>query len=144
MLGSGVEDGSRQRLAHGEVTGLIPFAGILGLELVSAAPERVVDLPAQSTQGCPAERVLRGAALTAMADTFGGVCAYLDLPPGSATGTIEPKASFFRAVRGVRVEGVSRPLHVGRWTIVAQTDLSDREGRRMGQTTRAVVSGAQR
>jgi uncharacterized protein (TIGR00369 family) len=128
------------------MTDLISFAGTLGLELVSAAPERVVGLLAHSPERCTAEGVLHGGAPMAMADTFGGVCAYLNLPPGSATSTIESKTNFFRAVRGGRVEGVSRPLHVGRSTIVVQTDLSDGEGRRVGQTTQtqAVVRGAQR
>ncbi len=146
MLGSGVDDGSRQRLTHEEMTDLTPFAGTLVLELVSAAPERVVDLLAHSPERFTAEGVLHGDALMAMADTFGGVCAYLNPPHGSATSTIESKTNLFRAVHGGRVEGVSRPLHVGRSTIVVQTDLSDGEGRRVGQSTQsqAVVRGAQR
>jgi uncharacterized protein (TIGR00369 family) len=80
----------------------------------------------------------------AMADNFGGVCAYLNLPPGTTTSTIESKTNFFRTVRRGRVDGVSRPLHVGRSTIVVQTNLFDGDGRRIAQTTQtqAVVGEA--
>ena len=82
----------------------------------------------------------------AMADNFGGVCAYLNLPPGTTTSTIESKTNFFRAVREGHIKSVSRPLHVGRSTIVVQTDLFDEGGRRVAQTTQtqAVVGGTRR
>ena len=57
------------------------------------------------------------------------------MPPGAGTTTIESKTNFFRAVRGGHVEGVTRPLHVGRRVIVVQTDLSDADGRRVAQVT---------
>lgn len=79
----------------------------------------------------------------ALADNFGGVCAYLNVPPGTTTATIESKTNFFRAVREGHVESVSRPLHVGRSTIAVQTDLFDTNGRHVAQTTQtqAVVGG---
>jgi uncharacterized protein (TIGR00369 family) len=59
----------------------------------------------------------------------------LNLPEGAWTSTIESKTNFFRAVRDGHVEATARPLHVGRTTIVVQTDLFDAEGRRVAQTT---------
>jgi 1,4-dihydroxy-2-naphthoyl-CoA hydrolase len=79
--------------------------------------------------------VLHGGVLMALADTLGACCAVLNLPAGATTSTIESKTNFFRAVRGGIVEAVSRPLHVGRTTIVVQTDLSDEQGRRVAQVT---------
>jgi uncharacterized protein (TIGR00369 family) len=38
-------------------------------------------------------------------------------------------------VRGGAVEAVARPLHVGRTTVVVQTDLRDDQGRRVAQVT---------
>src|SRR5918997_835828 len=146
MADSGVGDGSGQRLTHEKMTDLIPFAGTLGLKLVPAAPERVVGRLAHSPERCTAGGVLHGGALMAMADNFGAVCAHLNLPPGFTTGTIESKTNFVRSVREGHVEGVSHPLHVGRSTIVVQTDLFDGEGRRIGQTTQTqavVVGGTQ-
>lgn len=79
------------------------------------------------------------------ADTLGALCAFLNLPAGAATSTIESKTNFFRAVRRGSVEGISRPLHVGRTTIVVQTDLLDGEGRRVAQVTQtqAVLSSGE-
>jgi 1,4-dihydroxy-2-naphthoyl-CoA hydrolase len=79
--------------------------------------------------------VLHGGALITLADTLGALCAYLNLPPGARTSTIESKTNFFRAVRDGHIESVSRPLHMGRSAIVVQTDLFDAEGRHVAQTT---------
>lgn len=116
------------------MTGLIPFSSTLGLELVRAGPEREGRLE-YAPHICTADRVLHGGTLMAMADNFGGVCAYLNLPPGAATSTIESKTNFFRAVREGHVDSVSRPLHVGRSTIAVQTDLFDANGKHVAQTT---------
>ena len=146
MSGLEVSGGSGKRLTYEDVMGLIPFANTLGLELVSAAPERVEGRLAYSSHRCTAGGVLHGGALMAMADNFGGVCAYLNLPAGAATSTIESKTNFFRAVREGHVNSVSHPLHVGRSTIVVQTDLFDAEGQHVGQTTQtqAVVGEAEK
>jgi uncharacterized protein (TIGR00369 family) len=78
---------------------------------------------------------MHGAALMTLADTLGGVCAFLNLPSGAATSTIESKTNFFRGVREGWVEALTTPLHVGRTTIVVQTDLSDDRGKRVAQVT---------
>jgi len=70
-----------------------------------------------------------------LADSMGALCAFLNLPPGAGTSTIESKTNFFRAVRSGTVEAVARPLHVGRTTVVVQTDLLDDQGRRVAQVT---------
>ncbi len=127
--------GAQQRLTHERMTDLVPFAGTLGVELVSAEPERVTGRLAWSPERCTAGGVLHGGALMAMADTLGAVCALLNLPSGATTSTIESKTNFFRAVREGHVESVSRPLHVGGSTIVVQTDLFDADGQHVAQTT---------
>ena len=52
-------------------------------------------------------------------------------------------AQGLRAVRDGEVRAVARPLHVGRNTIVVQTDLADAGGRRVAQVTQvqAVLGG---
>ena len=92
---------------------------------------------------CTAAGVLHGGAIMAFADTLGGLCAFLNLPDGATTtATVESKTNFFRAVRGGRVHGTTRPLHVGRSFIVVQTDVLDDEDRRVAQVTQtqAVLS----
>lgn len=73
------------------------------------------------------------------ADSLGALCAFLNLPPGASTSTIESKTNFFRAVREGRLHATARPLHVGRSFVVVQTDLADDQGRPVGQTTQTQV-----
>jgi len=51
------------------------------------------------------------------------------------TSTIESKTNFFRPVTQGTVHGTSTPLHVGRTTIVVQTDLRDDAGKRVTLVT---------
>jgi 1,4-dihydroxy-2-naphthoyl-CoA hydrolase len=113
----------------------IPFAALTGVELVFASREEVRGRLAWSPERCTAGGVMHGGALMAFADTMGAACAILHLQPGEATSTIESKTNFFRAVREGIVASVSRPLHVGRTTVVVQTDLMDEQGRRVAQVT---------
>ncbi|HXM55004.1 MAG TPA: PaaI family thioesterase [Candidatus Dormibacteraeota bacterium] len=113
----------------------MPFARTIGVELVSAGPEEVRGRLDWAPDRCTGASVLHGGALMALADTLGAVCAFLNLRPGESTSTIESKTNFFRAVRSGRVEAVTRPLHVGRTTVVVQTDLHDDQGRRVAQVT---------
>lgn len=113
----------------------IPFAGTLGMEIDQATPQEVTGRLAWAPRLCTAGGVLHGGALMAMADSLGGACAFLNLPPGATTSTIESKTNFFRAVTAGSVRGVTRPLHVGRTTIVVQTDLYDDAERRVAQVT---------
>ena len=113
----------------------VPFAGVLGLEVTSAEPDEVRGQMPWAPDLCTAGGVLHGGALMAFAATLGAVSAFLNLPPDSTTATIESKTNLFRAVRGGVVTGVARPLHVGRTFIVAQTSLTDEDGRSVGQVT---------
>lgn len=79
---------------------------------------------------------MHGGVLMALADSLGGLCAFLNLPEGAAgTTTIESKTNFLRAVTGGRVRAVSRPLHAGRMVIVVDTELRDDEGRLVARVT---------
>ena len=84
---------------------------------------------------CTAAGLLHGGVLMALADSAGGVCAFLNLPPGARTATIESKTNFFAAVREGEVRARTRPLHRGKTTIVLETDLLDHSGRLVGRTT---------
>ena len=113
----------------------MPFARLVGVQPVSAAREEVRGRLDWAPERCTAAGVLHGGALMTFADSLGAACAFLNLPAGAATSTIESKTNFLRAVRGGSVEGIIRPLHVGRTTIVVQTDILDADGRRIAQVT---------
>ena len=120
----------------------MPLADTLGLEMISAAAEEVrARLPFQERL-CTAGGILHGGALMSLADAAGAYCAFLNLPDGSTgTATIESKTNFFRAVRDGHVDATSRALHVGRTTIVVETDLHDAAGKHVARVmqTQAVL-----
>jgi 1,4-dihydroxy-2-naphthoyl-CoA hydrolase len=113
----------------------MPFALLIGAELVSSSPQEVRGRLAWSEERCTTFGVLHGGAIMALADSVGAYCAVLNLPAGAGTATIESKTNFFRAVRDGHVDAVSTPLHVGRTTIVIQTDVFDAAGKRVARVT---------
>lgn len=114
----------------------MPFAGLLGIDVVSAEPEEVRARLAWDESRCTAGGILHGGALMGLADSAGGLCAFLNLPDGaSATATIESKTNFFAAVRTGTVEARSRPLHRGSRTIVVETDLFDDDEKHVARVT---------
>jgi uncharacterized protein (TIGR00369 family) len=113
------------------------------MELTAAAPDEVAGRLAWREDLCTTAGVLHGGVLMALADSVGALCAFLNLPEGATTSTIESKTNFFRGVREGAVHATARPLHVGRTTIVVQTDLVDDRGKRVAQTTQTqAVIGA--
>jgi 1,4-dihydroxy-2-naphthoyl-CoA hydrolase len=116
---------------------LMPFAGVIGIVLESAEPGEVRGRLPWSPERCTAGGVMHGGALMALADTLGGICAFLNLPAGAQTTTITSSTAFMRAVRDGEVIAVCRPLHAGRTVIVVQTDLHDAADRRVAQVTQA-------
>jgi 1,4-dihydroxy-2-naphthoyl-CoA hydrolase len=121
----------------------MPFAATIGLELTEASPGRVSGRLDWAPELATVGGVLHGGVVMSLADAVGAVCAFLNLPAGAQTSTIESKTNFFRAVRDGHVQATSSPLHVGRSTIVVQTDVRDADGRRVALTTQtqSVLTG---
>jgi uncharacterized protein (TIGR00369 family) len=113
----------------------MPFAEACGIRLDRAAAEEVAATMDWAPERCTSAGILHGGAIMTLADSVGAVCAFLNLPDGAATSTIESKTNFFRAVRQGAAHAVTRPLHVGRTTIVVQTDVVDDDGKRVAQVT---------
>lgn len=122
---------------------LMPFTVELGIRLTKAEPAEVTASMAWRPELCTTFGALHGGAIMAMADSVGGICAFLNLPEGASTATIESKTNFFRGVRNGDLHSTTRPLHVGRTTIVVQTDLRDDRGKPVAQVTQtqAVIAG---
>jgi 1,4-dihydroxy-2-naphthoyl-CoA hydrolase len=116
------------------VNAQMPFGGKLGMKTYGDAEEVVTTL-AWAPELCTAGGLLHGGVLMTLADAAGAVCAFLNLPDGAHTVTIESKTNFLGAVREGEVSARSRPLHVGKTTIVVETDVFDDAGRRVARTT---------
>lgn len=125
------------------VRALMPYAETLGLAVLGMSADEVRMRLEWAAHLCTSGGTLHGGVLMALADSAGGTCAFLNLPDGARTTTVESKTNFLRAVRDGHVEAIARPLHRGRSFIVVDTDLVDAEGRRVARTsqTQAVLGG---
>ena len=113
-----------------QVRDMMPFAALIGVDLIEVGPELVRGRMEHSLERCTTGELMHGGALMALADTCGGVCAFLNLPDGAiGTSTIESKTNFLRGVREGAVTAVTRPLHKGRATIVIETELVRDDGK---------------
>ncbi|MDA8355360.1 MAG: PaaI family thioesterase [Actinomycetota bacterium] len=120
-----------------DLSTLMPFAQTLGVELVAASPDEVRARVHWHERLCTAGGVLHGGALMALADTTGALCAYLNVPDGASTTTIESKTNLLRAVTAGHVDAASRPLQRGRRIIVVETDLIDGDARLIARVTQS-------
>jgi 1,4-dihydroxy-2-naphthoyl-CoA hydrolase len=71
------------------------------------------------------------------ADSLGGVCAFLNRPPGAGTATISSTTNFLRALREGHAIATAQPLRVGRTVIVVQTEIRDEAGKPLAHTTQS-------
>src|SRR3954468_16444283 len=104
-------------------------ARTLGMRIVSMSKKKIVaEMPIDERHMNRNGRV-NGGALMAFADAMGAVGTVANLPPGYLTTTLESKTNFFAAGAGPIINGVSKPLHIGRSTNVWQTRITNADGR---------------
>ena len=114
----------------------LPFAELLGIEFVSASPDRIVAEMTVRENLCTIPAVLHGGAIMAFADTLGAMGTIVNLPQGAGTTTVESKTNFVApAPVGTRVIGETTPIHRGRRTMIWQTRISTPEGRLVALVT---------
>lgn len=113
----------------------MPFTAPIGAEALAAGLDEVRTRVAWDPARCTAGGVLHGGLLMALADATGAWCAFLHVPEGGSTTTVESKTNFLRPVRSGHVTATSRPLHVGRRFVVVDTELHDDDGRLIARTT---------
>jgi 1,4-dihydroxy-2-naphthoyl-CoA hydrolase len=127
-------------MAQEEATALLreamPLCANLGIRAEEYTADYVVLSMAWSPSLCTSNGVLHGGAIMALADSGGGACALLNLPPdASGTATIESKTNFLGAVRTGSVTATSTPLHRGGATIVIETSVRDDKGKLVAKVT---------
>ena len=113
----------------------MPFAVACDIEVDVATAEEVRGRMPWTAERCTIGGVMHGGALMTLADSVGAICAFLNLPEGASTSTIESKTNFMRGVRSGFAHATSRPLHVGRQTIVVTTELRDDDGKLVAVVT---------
>jgi len=108
----------------------MPFANLMGVEILERSPERVVGQLVVRPDLCTAGQILHGGAFMAFADALGAIGGFLNLPPGTRTTTLESKTNFLgSAKQGTTVTGETTPLHIGRRSSVWQTRITSAEGK---------------
>ena len=109
---------------------MMPFAGLMGVEIVDAAPDRVEGRLVVREDLCTAGGILHGGAFMAFADALGAIGGVMNLAPGARTTTLESKTNFLGgAPAGSTIEGETTPLHVGRRSSVWQTRVTNADGK---------------
>jgi uncharacterized protein (TIGR00369 family) len=108
----------------------LPFAQLLGLELVTVTADRVEALLTVREELCTRPAVLHGGAVMALADTLGAIATVANLAEGATTTTIESKTNFLAAIPlGDTAKAECTPVHRGRTTMVWQTRITRSDGR---------------
>jgi 1,4-dihydroxy-2-naphthoyl-CoA hydrolase len=109
---------------------LMGFGKLMGFKLIQRSPERSEAELVVREELCNRRGVMHGGAVMGWADTMGGMTASAALAKDQATATIESKTNFFASIpKGDTVRAVCTPLHMGRSTIVLQTDITRSDGK---------------
>jgi 1,4-dihydroxy-2-naphthoyl-CoA hydrolase len=114
----------------GTLRDMVPFAVELGIELLEVTRDvvraRLEWAPERTTHAS----MMHGGAIMALADTCGGIAAFVNMPEGATgTATIESKTNFVRAVRSGWVTATTRALHRGRTLAVLETEVTRDDGK---------------
>ena len=114
----------------------MPLAATLGIRTDEYTPDQVVLSMDWAPSLCTTNGILHGGVIMALADSAGGACALLNLPPDAVgTTTIESKTNFLGAVQSGAVTATSTPLHRGGTTIVVETAVRDAAGKLIAKVT---------
>jgi uncharacterized protein (TIGR00369 family) len=112
------------------------FPGLMGVELLETAPDRVVASMKVRPDLCTIGGVLHGGALMAFADTLGAIGALMNLAADARTTTIDSSTKFIGAApAGSTVRGECTAFHRGRTTMVWQTIVKAETGKLCGVVT---------
>jgi 1,4-dihydroxy-2-naphthoyl-CoA hydrolase len=104
-----------------------PFLKLMGIRVLIRTAQRseaelVVREELTNRRG-----VMHGGAIMGWGDIMGGMTTVAALPEGHRTATIESKTNFFAPIpKGDTARAVTTPLHIGRSTIVMQTNITRR------------------
>jgi uncharacterized protein (TIGR00369 family) len=120
----------------GDIGRAQPLARLLGVEIVEATKSRVVGRLLVRPDICTTWDTLHGGAIMALADTLGATGAFLNLPEGAGTTTMESKTNFIGGAKvGTVVTAETLPIHIGSRTSVWQTRITREDGKLVAVVT---------
>jgi uncharacterized protein (TIGR00369 family) len=107
-----------------------PFARMLGVTITLVTKERLEAELLVTPDHCTIPATLHGGAMMAFADNMGGCGAFLNMPDGMMTTTVESKTNFLRPVPvGQKALAVTTPVHIGKSLQVWKTEISREDGK---------------
>ena len=107
-----------------------PFSNLVGIEVVSVAPEEVVVRMPVTEALANRNGVLHGGAIMTLADNAAGSAAFINIPAPRSNTTVEAKTNFMRGVRvGDVLTARCVPLHRGRTVLVMQVTMTRADGK---------------
>ena len=119
----------------------MPFADLMGIELLAREKARIVGRMVVRADLCTGGSICHGGAYMAFADSLGAIGAVLNLPPGARTTTLESKTNFLgSAPQGATITGETTPLHVGRRSSVWQTRITNEAGKLLALVTQTQMT----
>jgi len=100
-------------------------ARLFGFELDAVEPGRaVVRMPVRPRHR-QVHGVVHGGILAALADTAGGLAAYMSAPKGTRMATVEMKINYLEPVEKGTLAAEARVLRLGRNLVVVEADVRD-------------------
>ncbi len=120
----------------------MPFARLIGLDVVSAAKDGVTLRATVGEDHCTAGRIAHGGFLMTLADCAGALGAFLNLPEGSnGTTTTESKTNLIAAApAGTVLVATATPISTGKRLQVWQTRVETSEGKLISLTTQSQMN----
>lgn len=107
-----------------------PFAKMLGVKMTLVTKERLEAELLVTPDHCTIPATMHGGAMMAFADNMGGCGAFLNMPEGMMTTTVESKTNFLRPVPvGQKALAVTEPIHIGKSLQVWKTEIRREDGK---------------
>lgn len=117
-----------------------PFAKLMGVEMTLVTKERIEGRVEVTKDHCTIPDVMHGGAIMAFADNMGGVGAFLNMPPGARTTTVESKTNFLRPIPiGQTARAVTTPVNLGRQLQVWKSEIFRDDGKLAAVVTQTQI-----
>ncbi len=117
-----------------------PFAKMMGVVMTNVTKTLVEGELKVTEDHCTIPATLHGGAIMALADNMGGIGAFLNMPEGSVTSTIESKTNFLRAIPvGQTAKAVTTPVNIGRTLQVWKTEIFRDDGKLAAVVTQTQI-----
>ncbi len=121
-----------------------PFAKQMGVVMTLVTKDRIEGEVKVTKDHCTIPDVMHGGAIMAFADNMGGIGAFVNMPQGAMTTTVESKTNFLRPIPiGQTAKAVATPVNIGRQLHVWRTEIFRDDGKLAAIVTQTQIIMAQ-